>query len=53
MAALALILMHSLHIWEILRASPTPIVMRMCDCSSGLAYVRYYPYPAEMPSYFS
>ena len=30
-----------------MRASPAPLVMNMCDCSRGVAYVRYCPYPAE------
>ena len=46
MAALALIVVCSIHIQQIVWASQAPLVMHMHDCSSGVAYVWYYPYPA-------
>ena len=46
LAALALIIVHSIYLGQPVRASAAPLVVRVCNLSGGVVYVRQYPHPA-------
>ena len=47
LAALALIIVYSIYIGQLVRASAAPLVMRMRNCQRDVANVRYCSYPAK------
>ena len=46
LAAMALIIGHSIYIGQLMQASTAPLITRMGKHQRGVAYVRQNPYPA-------